>query len=99
MAPAANESPGVTITWRFQGAAPRGLLDAARPCFNVFCEPDRASAQAGDWRWEVRTVDVSGRRPAADANYLGHLGESREPELHAGTVDRRPEVTEDGPYL
>jgi hypothetical protein len=43
----------VTISRGFQGTASRRLLDAACPCFNVFCEPNRAGAEAGNWRWEV----------------------------------------------
>jgi hypothetical protein len=85
-------SPRITFSWGFQWTASRWLLDAACPCFNVVCKPNRTGSEAGDWLWEVGTVGVPGRRSAADANYLGHLGESREPELHAGTLDRRSEV-------
>jgi hypothetical protein len=43
----------VTISRGFQGTASRGLLDASRPCFNVFCEPNRAGSEACNWGWEV----------------------------------------------
>ena len=50
---ASSHSRCVTISRGFQGTASRRLLDAARPCFNVFYKPNRAGAEACNWRWEV----------------------------------------------
>jgi hypothetical protein len=46
-------SPRITFSWGFQWTASSWLLDAACPCFNVVCKPNRTGSEAGDWLWEV----------------------------------------------
>ena len=50
---APSELHRVTISRRFQGTASCRLLDAARPPFNIFCEPNWAGAEACNGRREV----------------------------------------------
>ena len=41
------------FSWGLQGTASRWLLDAACPCFNVVCKPNRTGSEACDWLREV----------------------------------------------